>query len=54
MSHFGLADRVAIEAGLYRQDSLAAIARELKVQTRAVSEEIRRNRTLLPAPRCNG
>ena len=54
MGHFGLAERVEIEAGLYRQDSLAAIAKKLKVQPRAVSEEIRRNRTVIPAARFNG
>lgn len=50
----GLSERMAIEAGLYRKDSLAQIAKQIGVQTRAVSEEIRRNRTIAPAPRFNG
>ena len=54
MSHIGFAERVAIEAGICRQESLAAIAKDINVQPRAVSEEIRRNRTLLPAARYNG
>ena len=54
MSHIGFAERVAIEAGICRQESLTAIAKDINVQPRAVSEEIRRNRTLLPAARYNG
>jgi IS30 family transposase len=54
MSHIGLAERVAIEAGLYRRDSLEKIAKDIGVKRRAVSEEIRRNRTLSPAAKYNG
>ena len=54
MSHIGFAERVAIEAGLARHESLAAIANQINVQPRAVSEEIRKNRSLLPSARYNG
>lgn len=54
MSHIGFAERIAIEAGICRQESFAAIAKQINVQPRAVSEEIRKNRTLLSAARFNG
>jgi len=54
MSRLGLSERIAIEAGIYRKDSFAQIAKQIGVKARAVSEEIRRNRTLAPAPRFNG
>ena len=54
MSHIGFAERIAIEAGICRQESLATIAKQINVQPRAVSEEIRKNRTILPAARYNG
>lgn len=54
MSRLGLAERIAIEAGIYRKDSLEKIAKDIGIRRRAVSEEIRRNRTLSPAPRYNG
>ena len=54
MSHIGFAERIAIEAGLARHESLAAIAKQINVQPRAVSEEIRKNRSLLPSARYNG
>ena len=54
MSHIGFAERIAIEAGLARHESLAAIAKQINVQPRAVSEEIRKNKSLLPAARYNG
>ena len=47
MSHIGFAERIAIEAGLARHESLAAIAKQINVQPRAVSEEIRKNRSLV-------
>ena len=54
MSRLGLSERTAIEAGIYRRDSFAEIAKQIGVSPRAVSEEIRRNRILSPAPRYNG
>jgi len=42
----GLPERIAIEAGIYRRDSLEKIAKDIGISRRAVSEEIRRNRTL--------
>ena len=54
MSRLGLSERVAIEAAIYRKSSFAEIAKQLGIQPRAVSDEIRRNRTLAPAPRFNG
>ena len=50
----GLSERTAIEAGIYRRENLAEIARQLGVSTKTVSKEIRQNRTLSPAPRFNG
>ena len=50
----GLSERIAIEAGIYRRDSLEKIAKDIGISRRAVSEEIRRNRTLAPAARYNG
>ena len=54
MSHIGFAERVAIEAGLSRHESLAVIAKQINVQPRTVSEEIRKNRTFLRSARYNG
>ena len=54
MGHIGFAERIAIEAGICRQESLAGIAKQINVQPRAVSEEIRKNRTFLAAARFNG
>ena len=54
MSHIGFAERMIIEAGIARHESLASIAKQINVQQRAVSEEIRKNRTLIPAARFNG
>ena len=50
----GLPERIAIEAGIYRRDSMEKIAKDIGISRRAVSEEIRRNRTLSPAARYNG
>ena len=50
----GLSERTSIEAGIYRRMSFAEIARQLGVQPRAISEEIRRNRILSPATRYFG
>ena len=54
MSRFGLSERTAIEAGIYRRASFAEIAKQIGTTPRAVSEEIRRNRTISAAPRFNG
>ena len=54
MSRFGLSERTAIEAGIYRRASFSQIAKEIGTTARSVSEEIRRNRTLSPAPKFNG
>ena len=54
MSRFGLSERTAIEAGIYRRASFAQIAKEIGTTARSVSEEIRRNRTLSPAAKFNG
>ena len=44
MSRFGLSERTAIEAGLYRKASFAQIAKQIGTTAKSVSEEIRRNR----------
>lgn len=54
MSRIGLSERVAIEAGLYRKDSLTKIAKDIGISRKSLSEEIRRNRTVSPAARYNG
>lgn len=54
MSHIGLSERLAIEAGIYRRDTIAEIAKKIGVQPKSVSREIRKNKTLLPAARYNG
>lgn len=50
----GLSERTFIEAGIYRKMNFADIAKQLGVQPRAVSEEIRRNRIYSPATRYFG
>ena len=54
MSRFGLSERTAIEAGIYRRASFSQIAKEIGSTARSVSAEIRRNRTLSIAPKFNG
>lgn len=46
MSRFGLSERTAIEAGIYRRASFSQIAKKIGSTARSVSAEIRRNRTL--------
>ena len=48
MSRITLADRTAIEAGIYGRLSFQEIADKIGKSPRYVSEEIRRNRTLVP------
>lgn len=50
----GLSERTAIEAGIYNRASFAEIAKQIGVSKKTVSNEIRKNRTLSPAPRYNG
>lgn len=54
MSRFGLSERTAIEAGLYRKASFAQIAKQIGTTAKSVSEEIRRNRTISPGAKFNG
>ena len=54
MSRFGLSERTAIEAGIYRRASFPLIAKEIGSTARSVSAEIRRNRTLSISPEFNG
>lgn len=54
MSRFGLSERTAIEAGIYRRASFSQIAKEIRSTARSVSAEIRRNCTLSIAPKFNG
>ena len=54
MSRFGLSERTAIEAGIYRRASFSQIAKEIGSTARSVSAEIRRNCTLSIAPKFNG
>lgn len=42
----GLSERVAIEAGIYRRDSLEKIAKDIGISRKSLSKEIRQNRTL--------
>ena len=50
----GLSERVAIEAGIYRRDSLEKIAKDIGISRKSLSKEIRQNRTLAPAAKFNG
>lgn len=50
----GLSERVAIEAGIYRRDSLAKIAKDIGISRKSLSKEIRQNRTIVPAAKSNG
>lgn len=50
----GLSERIAIEAGIYRRDSFAEIAKQIGISTKSLSKEIRQNRTLAPAAKFNG
>lgn len=50
----GLSERVAIEAGIYRRDSLTKIAKDTGISRKSLSKEIRQNRTLAPACKING
>ena len=50
----GLSERVAIEAGIYRRDSLTKIAKDTGISRKSLSKEIRQNRTLAPAAKFNG
>lgn len=53
MSRIKLSDRMAIEAGLYAKSSLTAIAKKIGESEKYVSEELRRNRTIVPGERVN-
>lgn len=53
MSRIGMSERLAIEAGLYRQDSLTVIAKNIGVSRKSLSKELRLNRTFALAPRYN-
>lgn len=48
MSRITLSDRVGIEAGIYAKQSFSKIAKQIRKDPRYVSEEIKRNRTLVP------
>lgn len=50
----GLSERIAIEAGIYRRDSLAQIAKQIGISRKSLSKEIRQNRTFAPAAKFNG
>lgn len=50
----GLSERIAIEAGIYRRDSLAKIAKQIGISRKSLSKEIRQNRTFAPAAKFNG
>ena len=50
----GLSERVAIEAGIYRRDSLEKIAKDIGISRKSLSKEIRQNRTFAPAAKFNG
>ena len=50
----GLSERVAIEAGIYRRDSLAKIAKDIGISRKSLSKELRQNRTLAPGAKFNG
>ncbi|MBQ0038548.1 MAG: helix-turn-helix domain-containing protein [Clostridiales bacterium] len=47
MSRMTLSDRIRIEAGIYGKLSLSEIAKKIQKSPRYVSEEIKRNRTLI-------
>lgn len=53
MSRINLSDRMAIEAGLYAKQNLTEIARKIGKSEKYVSEELRRNRTVVPGERVN-
>lgn len=53
MSRINLSDRMAIEAGLYAKSSLTAIAKKIDKSEKYVSEELRRNRTIVPGEKVN-
>lgn len=44
---------MAIEAGLYAKSSLTAIAKKIDKSEKYVSEELRRNRTIVPGEKVN-
>lgn len=54
MSRIGISERMAIEAGIYRKQSLERIAETIGKNRRFVSEEIRKNRTLAPGEKPGG
>lgn len=54
MSRITLADRIAIEAGIYGRLTFQQIADKIGKSPRYVSEEIRRNRTLVDGERLHG
>ena len=50
----GLSERVAIEAGIYRRDSLAKNAKDSGISRKFLPKEIQQNRILAPAAKLNG
>jgi len=50
----GLSERTAIEAGIYRRESFAEIAKKIGISTKSLSKEIRLNRTIAPGAKFNG
>ena len=50
----GLSECIAIEAGIYRRDSLAKIAKQIGISRKSPSKEIRQNRTFALAAKFNG
>lgn len=54
MSRMGISERMAIETGIYGKQSFDTIAGKIGKAPRFVSEEIRRNRTLVRGEKPNG
>ncbi len=53
MSRIKLSDRMAVEAGLYAKLSLTEIAKKIGKSEKYVSEELRRNRIVVPGEKVN-
>ena len=54
MSRIGLSERTAIEAGIYAKYSFEEMGKKIDKAARFISEEIRRNRTLVQGEKPNG
>ena len=54
MSRLGLSERTAIEAGIYQRLTFTEISKQINVSVKSISNEVRRNRSVSPAPRYNG